>query len=104
MGTDNPPTMCLWNEGIAHRGSIEVASCLLKWVETSFAPLVQAKERKLIIYSDRCCGQNNNWRVLNQALLVSRRYFSHIEQKFMVSGHSFLPCDRSFATMTLCQC
>ncbi|XP_050964419.1 uncharacterized protein LOC127164494 [Labeo rohita] len=100
MGTDNPPTMCLWHEGIAHRGSIEVASCLLKWVETSFAPLVHAKERKLIIYSDRCCGQNNNWRVLNlMALLVSRRYFSQIEQKFMVSGHSFLPCDRSFATL-----
>lgn len=100
MGTDNPPTMCLWHEGIAHRGSIEVASCLLKWAETSFAPLVQAKERKLIIYSDRCCGQNNNWRVLNlMALLVSRGYFSQIEQKFMVSGHSFLPCDRSFATL-----
>ncbi|RXN09567.1 hypothetical protein ROHU_010985 [Labeo rohita] len=66
MGTDNPPTMCLWHEGIAHRGSIE----------------------------------NNNWRVLNlMALLVSRRYFSQIEQKFMVSGHSFLPCDRSFATL-----
>ncbi|XP_052424869.1 uncharacterized protein LOC127968042 [Carassius gibelio] len=100
MGTDKPPTMCLWHEGIAHRGSIEVASCLLKWAETSFAPLVQAKERKLIIYSDRCCGQNNNWRVLNlMALLVSRGYFSQIEQKFMVSGHSFLPCDRSFATL-----
>ncbi|KAK7167173.1 hypothetical protein R3I94_001543 [Phoxinus phoxinus] len=100
MGTDDPPTMWLWHESIAHRGSIEVASCLLKWAETSFAPLVQAKERKLIIYSDRCCGQNNNWRVLNlMALLVSRGYFSQIEQKFMVSGHSFLPCDRSFATL-----
>ncbi|XP_059424654.1 uncharacterized protein LOC132159083 [Carassius carassius] len=100
MGIDKPPTMCLWHEGIARRGSIEVASCLLKWEETSFAPLVQAKERKLIIYSDRCCGQNNNWRVLNlMALLVSRGYFSQIEQKFIVSGHSFLPCDRSFATL-----
>ncbi|KAL1266718.1 hypothetical protein QQF64_002393 [Cirrhinus molitorella] len=45
MGTDSPPTMCLWHDGIAHRGSIEVASCLLKWVETSFAPVVQAKGR-----------------------------------------------------------
>ncbi|XP_051268350.1 uncharacterized protein LOC127370379 [Dicentrarchus labrax] len=54
MGTDDPPTMCLWHEGIAHRGSIEVASCLMKWAETSFAHLVQAKEQKLIIYRDRC--------------------------------------------------
>ena len=48
MGTGSPPTMCLWHEGIARRGSIEVASCLLKWAEASFAPLVQAKERKQI--------------------------------------------------------
>ncbi|KAL2095442.1 hypothetical protein ACEWY4_010161 [Coilia grayii] len=33
------------------------------------------------------------------ALLVSRRYFTEVQQKFMVSGHSFLPCDRSFATL-----
>ncbi|KAL2096951.1 hypothetical protein ACEWY4_001597 [Coilia grayii] len=100
MGTDKPPTMCLWHEGIAHRGSVEVASCLLKWVQASFSPLVDAKERKLVLYSDRCCGQNNNWRILNlMALLVSRRYFTEVQQKFMVSGHSFLPCDRSFATL-----
>ncbi|KAJ8365576.1 hypothetical protein SKAU_G00144070 [Synaphobranchus kaupii] len=90
--------MCVWHEGIAHRGSVEVASCLMKWVQFSFAPLVKPKERKLVIFSDRCCGQNNNWRMLNlMALLTSMGYFTEIEHKFMVSGHSFLPCDRSFA-------
>ncbi|KAJ8346325.1 hypothetical protein AAFF_G00213410, partial [Aldrovandia affinis] len=33
------------------------------------------------------------------SMLVSMGYFTQIEQKFMVSGHSFLPCDRSFATI-----
>jgi len=56
------------------------------------------EQRKLIIWSDRCVGQNNNWRVLNlYALLVQSRYFSEINQKFLCSGHSFLPCDRDFA-------
>lgn len=29
--------------------------------------------------------------------LVIEKYFSQVEQKFLVSGHSFLPCDRDFA-------
>ena len=98
MGTEDSPTMFLWDEGVAHRGSIEVASCLLKWVQMKFTILPRSKERKLVIYSDRCCGQNNNWRMLNMmSLLISKGYFTEIKQKFMVTGHSFLPCDRSFA-------
>lgn len=100
MGTADSPTMFLWHEGVAHRGSIEVASCLLKWVQMKFSLLAKPKERKLVIYSDRCCGQNNNWRMLNvMSMLISMGYFTQIEQKFMVSGHSFLPCDRSFAVI-----
>ncbi|KAJ8372097.1 hypothetical protein AAFF_G00294610 [Aldrovandia affinis] len=33
------------------------------------------------------------------SMLVSMGYFTQIEQKFMVSDHSFLPCDWSFATI-----
>jgi hypothetical protein len=33
------------------------------------------------------------------SMLVSMGYFTQVEQKFMVSGHSFLPCDQSFATI-----
>ncbi|XP_035625546.2 uncharacterized protein LOC118383008 [Oncorhynchus keta] len=72
----------------------------MKWVKTKFTPLTKPEVRKLIIFSDRCCGQNNNWRMLNlMSMLVSMGYFTQVEQKFMVSGHSFLPCDRSFATI-----
>nr|XP_014030419.1 unnamed protein product [Salmo salar]XP_014030420.1 unnamed protein product [Salmo salar] len=100
LGKEDPAYMCVWHEGIAHRGSIEVASCILKWVKTKFTPLTKPEVRKLIIFSDRCCGQNNNWRMLNlMSMLISMGYFTQVEQKFMVSGHSFLPCDRSFATI-----
>ncbi|XP_062866075.1 uncharacterized protein LOC134328780 [Trichomycterus rosablanca] len=100
LGTEEPATMCVWHEGIAHRGSVEVASCVYKWVQTNFTQLPISKERKLVVYSDRCCGQNNNWRMLNlMSMLISRHYFTQIEQKFMVSGHSFLPCDRAFSVI-----
>ena len=90
----------LYPAGIAHRGSIEVASFRLKWVKTKFTPLTKPEVRKLIIFSDRCFGQNNNWRMLNlMSMLGSMGYSTQVEQQFMVSGHSFLPCDRSFATI-----
>ena len=89
--------MCVWREGIAHRGSIDVASCVLKWVQTHFSTLTKPKEVKLIIFSDRCCGQNNNWCMLNlMSMLVSMGYFTQVEQRFMVS---FLPYDLSFSAI-----
>lgn len=97
MGS-NDVTMCLWHECQAKRGSTEIASCILKYVVDRFTIMQPGEQRKLIIWSDRCVGQNNNWRVLNlYALLVQSRYFSEINQKFLCSGHSFLPCDRDFA-------
>lgn len=94
----NEAYMMLWHETIGHRGSTEIASCLLRYIVEKFAPLKFGEERKLIVWSDRCVGQNNNWRmiILFQLLILSR-YFSQINQKFLATGHSFLPCDRDFA-------
>ncbi|KAJ8721016.1 hypothetical protein PYW08_006481 [Mythimna loreyi] len=89
--------MNLWNETIAKRGSAEIASCILKYILDNFKPLEENQERKLIVWSDRCVGQNNNWRILTlYAYLVKQQYFTEVNQKFLCSGHSFLPCDRDF--------
>lgn len=93
----NYVTMFLWNESVAKRGSAEIASCIFKYVLINFAP-IQNQDRKLIIWSDRCVGQNNNWRMLSILHYVMQLgYFTSVEQKFLCSGHSFLPCDRDFA-------
>jgi len=95
---NNAVSMHLWYECIAKRGSLEIASCILNFIESNFNILVHGEERKLIIWSDRCVGQNNNWRILNvYSYLVSCKYFTEIHQKFLSTGHSFLPCDRDFA-------
>ncbi|KAF6208709.1 hypothetical protein GE061_017167 [Apolygus lucorum] len=97
MGTGRA-SMHLWYEVLAGRGASEISSCLMKYIELNFRPLADDEERKLIIWSDRCVGQNNNWTLLNTCCyLVQSRYFSEANQKFLVSGHSFLPCDRDFA-------
>lgn len=96
MGT-NEGFMCLWHETVAKRGSAETTSCLLKYIITNFKPM-EKMERKLIVWSDRCVGQNNNWRsIALYQYLVTMKYFTSVEQKFLISGHSFLPCDRDFA-------
>lgn len=92
---DNTVTFYVWSEITGKRGSTEIASCLLKHITEHFQPY---RCRKLIVWSDRCVGQNNNW--LNLALykqFVKSGYFEEVHQKFLCSGHSFLPCDRHFA-------
>jgi hypothetical protein len=91
-------TMFLWHESVAKRGSAEIASCFLKYVTDNFEPLTNHEDRKLVVWSDRCVGQNNNWKMLAMfKFLIKAKYYTQVEQKFLCSGHSFLPCDRDFA-------
>ncbi|CAH1959718.1 unnamed protein product [Acanthoscelides obtectus] len=94
----NNARMNLWHESIAVRGSAEIVSALLAYIEDHFDILKPGEERHLILWSDRCVGQNNNWKVVNLChYLVQCHYFTIVEQKFLCSGYSFLPCDRNFA-------
>lgn len=90
--------MFFWNETTGKRGAAEIVSCVMKYVQLNFEKLRPGQVRTLKLWSDRCVGQNNNWRMIAvmQHLLISD-YFTTVEQKFMTTGHSFLPCDRDFA-------
>lgn len=98
--TADVASMYLWHEVLAKRGSKEIGSCLLDYIKTTYRTLGPGEERKVIIWSDRCCGQNNNKTVLTLYwYLIQCGYFTEVHQKFMVTGHSFLPCDRDFAVI-----
>jgi len=75
------------------RGSCEVGSSLIHYIENH----VPESVTKLVIFIDNCSGQNKN---LNLCLLclryIQRGRFGMIKHYFLVSGHSFLPCDRDF--------
>jgi len=85
----------MWHEATASRGPAEIASCLWHWLQSIHT------ERSIptdwAAYSDSCGGQNRN--------IVIAAFWAHVVQEmevqcidhvFMVSGHSFLPCDEDF--------
>lgn len=86
--------MCLWEESLTGRGGNEISSCLLKALLQSDFP----RKKKLIIWTDNCIGQNKNKIMLLLLIyLVASGVYEQVEQKFLVSGHSYLPCDRDFS-------
>ena len=88
--------MHMWHEGVAGRGANEVGSSILKHLqEMNVSPTTT----HLITYSDSCGGQNRNIHLVCLWLhVVACCYlpFTTVDQKFMLSGHSYLPNDRDF--------
>ncbi|CAG9773480.1 unnamed protein product [Ceutorhynchus assimilis] len=89
----NTAIMYVWNESIASRGPQEIGSCLLHYCKNF------VKEKKLIMYSDQCGGQNRNIKMalICDFIATSTEFtVNEIDHKFLVSGHSYLPCDQDF--------
>ena len=73
-----------------------MCSCILKWMAVN----KQDGFRKLRIFVDNCAGQNKNiYMILNLLRLLHNHELDEITIEFMVSGHSYLPCDRAFGTI-----
>lgn len=84
---------CTWTEDVADRGSCEVASALLRFVETNHNS--NQKKDNLVIWSDSCAGQNKNFNMIYQYMIL-KGYFKTIDHKFPEVGHSYLDSDRDF--------
>jgi hypothetical protein len=94
----NEVVMCFWHESVAKRGSVEIASCVLKYFTMNYQALPPGEERRHVAWSDRCAGQSNNWCMLpTYQYLISLKLFNKTNKELLVSGHSFLPYDRVFA-------
>ena len=88
--------MYVWEENTASRGSVEIFSCLRKWLEDNVFTTPNYP-RNLRIFADNCGGQNKNIN-LTLALLreIHLKNFERIELCYLVPGHSYMACDRSF--------
>lgn len=89
--------MFMWHEGIASRGSNEIASCVLKYLQNS-----GTQATHLVTFSDSCGGQNRNVNMLCMWLYLvdNDDYpFTTVDQKFMTVGLSYLPNDRDFVSI-----
>ncbi|KAJ8886842.1 hypothetical protein PR048_013054 [Dryococelus australis] len=82
--------MCIWAETVAGRRGNEIASCFQ----------VHRQTKTDSMECDNCVGQNKNHMIVFLLLfLVAIGLFEHTEQRFLVSGDSFLPCDIDFAVI-----
>ena len=98
----NQTTMFVWNEAIAARGSSEIGSCVLKWLDMNLGQEYEPSTITLTIFADNCGGQNKNIQMVLMSLkeIHSRRLY-RVEFSFLVSGHSYLPCDAAFGHVEL---
>lgn len=93
----NKGYMFLWSENQAKRGSEEIISCLLKYIE-----IVRPQSEILHIITDNCKGQNKNWNFVAFCnALVNIGRFTEVHHHFPVVGHTQLPCDRDFGRIEI---
>lgn len=84
----------LWDETNGKKGSNEIGSCLLKYLEG-----LPSHVRHVTSFSDTCGGQNRN-RNTSAAMVYAIQKIDHLEiidLKFMESGHSYLEADSMHA-------
>lgn len=74
--------MYIWDETEAKKGSCEIASCLLHYVQNN----VPATVTCLVIFSDNCYGQNKSINiVMTLVRFIHSNRFTSIQQNFMVT-------------------
>ena len=75
----------VWHEGMASRGSCEIATCVFMYLKH----LALRRVKDVVLYSDSCGGQNQNRYFLN-ILWYSLKMlnFRSITHKFLVKGQT----------------
>ncbi|MES9881873.1 MAG: hypothetical protein ABW185_13425 [Sedimenticola sp.] len=93
-------TCYMWNETQAQRGSCEIATCLLTYIN-SISSASTSRIKEITFYSDTCSGQNRN-QFVTAALLHALRDSNSIEkinQKYFEKGHSQMESDSIHSTI-----
>lgn len=96
VGDNGSAYMCMWHEGIGGRGANEIASCLFKVASTEG----HFPRKRLVLWCDNCGAQNKNQMLLMSIIyLVHKGFYRSIDVKYLVSGHSYMNCDRDFGVI-----
>lgn len=88
----------LWDETNGKKGSAEIGSCLLWYIEN-----LHPEIEHVVLYSDTCGGQNRNQNVVAALLFAINRpsesKLQTIDLKFLESGHSYMEADSIHAAI-----
>ncbi|XP_063876931.1 uncharacterized protein LOC135109482 [Scylla paramamosain] len=87
-------TFYVWDEMNADRGSVEVATCIARWIEDEQK---EGSFTTLKIVSDNCGGQNKNINIILFYLrLIHSTTLQNITHTYLIPGHSYMACDHAF--------
>lgn len=96
------PVFYTWSENLAGRGSIEVGSALLNYLDS----LDLQGIKTLRLFCDGCGGQNKNSHIIHTLYywlkLRAPDDLEEVRITYPVRGHSFLPADRVFGRIEKC--
>jgi len=82
-----------WNECEGELDASVFVSILLSHLETYCINIDQEEKKNIILFSDGCGYQNRNSILSNALLNFSVQHNVVIEQKFLIKGHTQMPCD-----------
>ena len=97
-GKINQPHMYMWTECQGQRGSNEICSAILLYLEEKLA---SGEIKHLHSFSDGCGGQNRNKNVMALMSLVVEKFDVTWTHSFLETGHTFLPNDREFSKISV---
>ncbi|XP_044732349.1 uncharacterized protein LOC123302679 [Chrysoperla carnea] len=77
-----------WHEGEAHRGAIEIGSCVLSYL--SLLNNKSTAPEDVIFYSDNCAGQQKNQFIIGMYLYAIQKFpnIRSISHKYLITGHT----------------
>ncbi|XP_046391544.1 uncharacterized protein LOC124159678 [Ischnura elegans] len=79
----------LWHEGIGKKGSNEISSSLLNFLEC----LVKKGYRDIRLWSDNCAGQNKNRFLFAMYEYIAIKYSIKITHRYLEPGHTQMEVD-----------
>ena len=89
----------VWDENNGGRGSVEVGSCILKYLDSKLEN-AEVNYSVLNVISDNCGGQNKNINLISLYLReIHRGRFQEINHYYLVPGHTYMACDRAFGNI-----
>lgn len=87
--------MFVWEEVTSECGSVEITSCLKKWIGMEYD---ERAFEHLIVFSDNCGGQIKNINIILNYEVHSGQV-KNIDHDCFMPGHSFLSCNSAFGNI-----
>ena len=94
---DNKGTCFTWDETEGMRGSCEIATCLMIYLQS-----LPSTVKEVVIYSDCCGGQNRNQN-LTAGLIHAVNSIPNLQvihQRYLETGHTQMECDSMHAAIS----